>query len=78
MGNDLYNKLYSLKHAGNILVVHRYASSDITSETDLLFDVQDSIVAALREKGYQEGDGALRSAAIQWLSDPDNKAYLAA
>ena len=75
LGNDLYNKLYSLKHAGNILVVHRYASSDITSETDLLFDVQDSIVAALREKGYQEGDGALRSAAIQWLSDPDNKAY---
>lgn len=75
LGNDLYNKLYSLKHAGNILVVHRYASSDITSETDLLFDVQDSIVAALREKGYKEGDGALRSAAIQWLSDPDNKAY---
>lgn len=75
LGNDLYNKLYSLKHAGSILVVHRYASSDITSETDLLFDVQDSIVAALREKGYKEGDGALRSAAIQWLSDPDNKAY---
>lgn len=75
LGNDLYNKLYSLKHAGNILVVHRYASSDIASETDLLFDVQDSIVAALRVKGYTEGDGALRSAAIQWLSDPDNKAY---
>lgn len=75
LGGDLYNKLYSLKHAGSILVVHRYASSDITSETDLLFDVQDSIVAALREKGYKEGDGALRSAAIQWLSDPDNKAY---
>ena len=75
LGNDLYLKLYSLKHAGKILVVHRYASSDITSETDLLFDVQDSIVAALREKGYAEGDGALRSAAIQWLSDPDNKAY---
>lgn len=75
LGNDLYNKLYALKHAGNILVVHRYASSDITSETDLLFDVQDSIVAALREKGYQEGDGALKSAAIHWLSDPDNKAY---
>ena len=28
-----------------------------------------------QEKGYKEGDGALRSAAIQWLSDPDNKAY---
>lgn len=75
LSNDLYNKLYALKHAGNLLVVHRYASSDITSETDLLFDVQDSIVAALREKGYQEGNSALRSAAIQWLSDPDNKAY---
>ena len=75
LGNDLYNKLYSLKHAGKLLVVHRYASSDVTSETDLLFDVQDSIVAALREKGYKEGDGALRSATIQWLSDPDNKAY---
>ena len=75
LGNDLYNKLYSLKHAGKLLVVHRYASSDITSETDLLFDVQDSIVAALREKGLKEGDGALRSAAIQWLCDPDNKTY---
>lgn len=75
LDNDLYNKLYSLKHAGNILVVHRYASSDITSEADLLFDVQDSIVTALRERGYKEGDGALRSAAIRWLSDSDNKAY---
>lgn len=75
LGNDLYNKLYSLKHSGEILVVHRYASSDVTSEADLLFDVQDSIVAALHERGYLEGEGALKTSAIQWLSDSANKAF---
>lgn len=75
LGNDLYNKLYSLKHQGKILVVHRYASSDISNEENLLFDVQDSIVKALRKNGYEEGSAALGTSAIQWLSDSHNKDY---
>jgi len=77
LGTDLYNKFQQLKSGDQkILTVHRYGSSNIHGDDDLVFAIQQSIVAALNNAGVLDrGEGALKDSAVTWLSDPINKNY---
>ena len=74
--NDLYNKFQGIKNSGTILTVHRYGSSSIRSDHNLVFAIQESIEKALKDKGIEnKGSIALKEAVIKWISDCDNNAY---
>ncbi len=77
LNTDLYNKFQQIKSGSQkILTVHRYGSSNIHGDDDLVFAIQQSIVAALRSAGFEDqGEGALKGSAVSWLSDPINKDY---
>ena len=74
---DLYNKFQQIKSGDQkILTVHRYGSSNIYGDNDLVFAIQQSIVATLKNTGIEDqGEGALKDSAITWLSDAINKNY---
>lgn len=73
---DLYNKLQGVKSQGKILSIHRYGSSTINSDRDLVIAIQESIKVALKENGLEnKGEAALKDAVIIWLSDESNKDY---
>lgn len=74
--NDLFNKLQGVKNSGQILTVHRYGSSSIRGDHNLVFAIQESIEKALKEKGIEnKGNIALKEAISRWLSDSANKSY---
>ena len=76
LDNDLFNKFQGAKNSGEILTVHRYGSSSIRNDQNLVFALQESIEKALEDKGIQnKGQSALRDSALAWLSDPANKSY---
>lgn len=77
LGTDLYNKFQHIKSGDQkILTVHRYGSSNIYGDDDLVFAIQQSIVAALNKAGIKNhSEGALKDSAIEWLSNPTNKDY---
>lgn len=76
MDNDLFNKLQGTKNSGQILTVHRYGSSSIRGDHNLVFAIQESIEKALKEKGIEnKGNSALKGAISKWLSDTANKNY---
>lgn len=77
LSTDLYNKFQHIKSGDQkILTVHRYGSSNIYGDDDLVFAIQQSIVAALNNAGVEDqGEGALKDSTVAWLSDPINKDY---
>ena len=76
LGNDLYNQFQQLKTGKQkILTVHRYGSSKIYSDDSLVFAIQESIQQALKEKGMDTTESALKDSVIQWINDPLNKDY---
>lgn len=77
LGTDLYNKFQHIKSGDQkILTVHRYGSSNIYCDDDLVFAIQQSTVAALNDAGIEDhGESALKDSAVAWLSDPTNKNY---
>ena len=71
---DLLNKLQGIKSSGNILTVHRYGSSNIRDDNDLVIAIQESVEKALEEAQIEnKGKESLREAVIRYLSDPENK-----
>lgn len=76
LNQDLFHQLQQVKSGDQqILTVHRYGSSDIEGDDKLVFAIQESIEAALSEKGMRKGQGALKDAVIRWISDEANKMY---
>ena len=77
LDKDLLNKFKGLKKSdGEILTVHRYGSSSIYGDRDLILAVQESVKKALIEKGIQnQGEAALKDAALTWLQDETNQDY---
>ncbi len=76
LSKDLYNDFYQLKNQDKkILTVHRYGSSDIREDRDLMICVQNSIINALKEKGYEFGIHGTKDGIIEWLSNGNNKTY---
>lgn len=74
--NDLYNSFQGVKNSGEILTVHRYGSSAIRGDHNLIFVIQESIENTLKTKGIQNtGSIALKEAVLTWLLDKDNKNY---
>lgn len=70
LSQDLYQKFIQIKSRDKkVLTVHRYGSSDIHNDSDLVFAIQEKITEALEEAGIEnKAEGALRDAAINWLS----------
>lgn len=71
LGKDLFNKFQQVKTEGKeILTVHRYGSSFIRDDNDLVFAIQESIIEAMHEKAIEyHGEKALKNSVIKWLSD---------
>ena len=77
LDKDLLNKFTGLKNLSEpILTVHRYGTSSIYGDRDLILAVQESVKNALRERGIQnQGGAALKEAVLEWLKEEDNQAY---
>lgn len=74
LDNDLYNNLQRVKTLGKILTVHRYGSSSIHGDQDLVLAIQESIDHAFAEDGIEnKGADSLKESVIRYLSDPENK-----
>lgn len=74
LDNDLYNNLERIKNSGKILTVHRYGSSNIHGDQDLVLAIQESIDYAFTAAGMEnKGSDSLRESVIRYLSDPENK-----
>ena len=73
---DLFNRFQGAKNSGKILTVHRYGSSSINGDNNLITAIQESIIAALDEAGIEnKGSDTLKNNIIKWLSDEDNRLY---
>ena len=77
LDKDLLNKFTGLKTAPEpILTVHRYGTSSIYSDRDLILAVQESVKKALHDRGIKnQGEAALKEAALSWLQEEDNQDY---
>lgn len=74
LDKDLCNKFIGAKSKGKIITVHRYGSSSIHGDNDLILAIQESVEDALRAVGIEHaGSDALKTAIIKYLSDDENK-----
>ena len=74
LDNDLLNKFNRAKKGGRILTVHRYGSSNIHGDNDLVLAIQESIEKAFANAGIEnKGSDSLREAVIRYLSNDENK-----
>ncbi len=77
LSQDLYNKLINVKTSGKILTVHKYGSSSIRSDNDLVTVIQESILKALKENGYDTvAFGGLKQSILKWLEKERNVKFL--
>ena len=75
LDNDLLSNFKRVKNSGKILTVHRYGSSNIHGDNDLVLAVQESIEKAFSNAGIEnKGSDSLKVAIIRYLSDAENKA----
>lgn len=75
LDNDLLSNFKRVKNSGKILTVHRYGSSNIHGDNDLVLAVQESIEKAFSNAGIEnKGSDSLKAAIIRYLSDSENKA----
>lgn len=76
---DILNRFIATKKGGKIITVHRYGSSNIQSDNDLVLAMQESIEEALKEAGIDNaGPDAMRQGIIKYLADDTNKAIVKA
>ena len=74
MDNDLCNNLRRIKNSGKVLTVHRYGSSNIHGDNDLVLAIQESIEKALDLAEIEnKGKDSLKESVIRYLSDAENK-----
>ena len=74
MDSDLCNNLQRIKTSGKVLTVHRYGSSNIHGDNDLVLAVQESVEKALLDAEIEnKGKDSLRESVIRYLSDSENK-----
>ncbi len=79
LDNDLLNKFLAAKSGGKVVTVHRYGSSTIQSDNDLVLAIQESIEGALKDAGIANaGPDAMRQGIIKYLEDDTNRAMLRA
>ena len=74
LDKDLCNKFVSAKNNGKIITVHRYGSSAIHGDNDLILAIQESVEDELQKAGLSlNGYDTLKTAIINYLSDSENK-----
>ena len=73
LDNYLCKKLINVKNDGRILVCHRYGSSDILSDTDLIIAIQEGIEKALQEAGISnDACISMKKALIRFFENEEN------
>lgn len=77
LSKDLMDNMLRIKRdEQQTITVHRYGASNIYSDDDLVFSMQESIRKAMAEKGITYfGENVLKDAVVAWLSDTKNKNY---
>lgn len=77
LDKDLLNKFKGFKNTDEpILTVHRYGTSSIYGDRDLILAVQESVKRALAERGIKNnGEIALKEAVLDWLKEDENRDY---
>lgn len=74
LDNFLCKDLMAQKDAGKILVCHRYGSSDINSDVELIVALQEGIEKALADNGIEnQANSSLKKALIRYLENNENK-----
>lgn len=74
LSHDICNSLLNIKDDGKILTVHRYGSSGIHGDNDLVLAIQESIEKAFEQHGIEnKAKDSLKNSVIKYLSDPENK-----
>ena len=74
LDNFLCKKLLARKDEGKILVCHRYGSSDIQSDTDLIVAIQEGIEKALQEASIENAaNTSLKNSLIRYFEDEENR-----
>lgn len=74
MDKDLCNNFLRIKNSGRVLTVHRYGSSNIHGDNDLVLAIQESIEKAFASAGIEnKGKDSLKDAVIRYLTDAENK-----
>ena len=74
LDKDLCNKFVGAKNKGKIITVHRYGSSSIHGDNDLILAIQESVEMALQAAGINNaGSDALKTGIIKYLSNDENK-----
>ncbi len=74
LDNFLCKSLTAEKNAGKILVCHRYGSSDITSDTELIVAIQEGIEKALADNGIEnKANVSLKKSLIRYFENSENK-----
>lgn len=74
LDNYRCKKLLTQKSEGKILVCHRYGSSDILSDTDLIVAIQEGIEKALKEAGIENhANTSLKNSLIRYFENAENK-----
>ncbi len=77
LDNFLCQKLIAQKNEGKILVCHRYGSSDIQSDTDLVVAIQEGVEKALADAGIENvASTSLKNSLIRYFEDEENKMNL--
>lgn len=70
----LCKDLIAQKESGKILVCHRYGSSDINSDFDLIVAIQEGIEKALKDNNIEnQASVSLKDALIRFLENEENK-----
>ena len=74
LDNYLCKDLAAEKNSGKILVCHRYGSSDIEGDNDLIVAIQESVENALETAGIEnEANESLKSSLIRYFENEENK-----
>lgn len=73
LDNFLCKDLMAQKEAGKILVCHRYGSSDISNDTDLIVALQEGIEKALVDNGIEnQANISLKNSLIRYFENAEN------
>ena len=74
LDNFLCKDLMAQKDAGKILVCHRYGSSDINNDVELIVAIQEGIEKSLADNGIEnQANSSLKKALIRYLENNENK-----
>lgn len=74
LNKDLCAELIAQKNEGKIIIAHRYGSSDIENDTDLIVAIQNSVEKALADAGIEnKATASMRDSLIRYFENDMNR-----